>query len=154
MGKKKKHTIKTQIVANAKTKDILAIAQSCGSKHDFELFKENFNGCLKDILFLADKGYQGILELHLNSKTPIKRKKNQKLSKEEKVCNRDLSRQRIFIEHVNAWIKCFKILKYPYRNKWKRHGLRVSLICGIYNHEKSTTKIIQPDISTHNQGGN
>ena len=66
-------------------------------KHDFELFKENFTGCLKGILFLADKGYQGILELHLNSKTPIKRSKNQKLSKEEKSCNRDLSKQRIFI---------------------------------------------------------
>jgi len=108
----------------------------------------------KGILFLADKGYQGILELHLNSKTPIKRSKNQKLSKEEKSCNRDLSKQRIFIEHIAAWIKRFKILKYPYRNKRKRHGLRVSLICGIYNYEKSTTKTIQPNTSTHKQGGN
>jgi IS5 family transposase len=81
---------------------VVAIAQSCGSKHDFELFKEKFNGCLKGILFLADKGYRGILELHLNSKTPIKRKKNQKLTKEERAYNHDLSKQRIFVEHVNA----------------------------------------------------
>ncbi|MDR2699711.1 MAG: hypothetical protein LBC12_02700, partial [Nitrososphaerota archaeon] len=37
----------------------------------------------------------------------------------EKVCNCDLTEQRIFIEHIVAWIKCFKILKYPYRNKRK-----------------------------------
>ncbi|MDR2699708.1 MAG: hypothetical protein LBC12_02685 [Nitrososphaerota archaeon] len=65
-----------------------------------------------------------------------------------------MSRQRIFIEHVNAWIKRFKILKYMYRNKRKRYGLRVSLICGIYNFEKSAMKIIQLNVSTHNQGGN
>ncbi|MDR2700639.1 MAG: transposase [Nitrososphaerota archaeon] len=123
--------MKTQIIANAQTKDVIAIAQSYGSKHDFELFKENFDGCLKGVLFLADRGYRGILELYLNSKTPVKCKNNQKLSKKEKACNRDLSMQRIFIEHVNAWIKRFKILKYTYRNKRKRHGLRVSLICGI-----------------------
>jgi hypothetical protein len=133
---------------------VLAIAQSCGSKHDFEFFKENFNGCLKGILFLADKGYQGILELHLNSKTPIKRKKNQKLNKEERAYNHDLSKQRIFVEHVNAWIKRFKILKYPYRNKRKRHGLRVSLICGIYNYEKNIARITHLNRLTHNQEGN
>jgi hypothetical protein len=66
-GKKKKHTIKTQIIANVQTKVVLAIAQSCGSRRDFEFFKENFDGCLKGVLFLADRGYRGILELYLNS---------------------------------------------------------------------------------------
>jgi hypothetical protein len=40
-----------------------------------------------------------------------------------------------------------------HRNKRKRHGLRVSLICGTYNFEKSITKIIPQNMSTHNQGG-
>jgi len=82
-----------------------------------------------------DSGYQGVLELHSNAKTPIKRKKNSNLSKEEKAYNHSLSKERIFIEHINCWIKRFKILKYVYRNRRKRHGLRVALICGIYNFE-------------------
>lgn len=41
----------------------------------------------------------------------------------------------IYIEHINAHIKKFKILSTRYRNKRKKHGLRMSLICGIYNYE-------------------
>ena len=39
------------------------------------------------------------------------------------------------IEHVNPWIKRFKILQYRYRNRCNRHGLRVILICGLHNFE-------------------
>jgi hypothetical protein len=82
---------------------------------------------------LADSGFQGILEFHSNSETPIKSSKNHKLTKEDKIYNYNLSKRRIFIEHINSWIKRFKILSYKYRNKRLRHGLRVSLICRIYN---------------------
>jgi hypothetical protein len=38
------------------------------------------------VLFLVDKGCQSILALYLNSEISIKCKRNQKLSKEEKIC--------------------------------------------------------------------
>ncbi|MDR2360932.1 MAG: IS5/IS1182 family transposase, partial [Oscillospiraceae bacterium] len=38
-------------------------------------------------------------------------------------------------EHVNRRIKRFKILQMRYRNKQRKHLLRLSLICGIYNCE-------------------
>ena len=82
-----------------------------------------------------DSGYQGVVKLHNNSITPKKRRKNQKFSKIEKEFNHNLSSERIYIEHINCWIKRFKILSYPYRNRRKRHGLRMNLICGIYNFE-------------------
>jgi len=59
------------------------------------------------------------------------------LTKEEKEKNRAISKERIYIEHVNGHIKRFKILSTRYRNKRKKHGLRMSLICGIYNYELS-----------------
>ena len=121
--------------ADAVTKRILAIAQHFGSVHDFELFKQNFRGASDKIKFLADSGFQGILKFHLNSLTPNKSSKHHRLTDEEKDFNRKLSSQRIFIEHINGWIKRFKILSYRYRNKRLRHGLRVALICGIYNME-------------------
>jgi len=99
------------------------------------LFKESFHGARDKIQFLADSGFQGILKFHINSLTPIKSSKNHKLTMDEKKFNHELSKQRIFIEHINAWIKRFKILSYRYRNKRLRHGLRVALICGIYNAE-------------------
>ena len=114
---------------------ILAVAQHFGSTHDFELFKQAFRGASDKIQFLADSGFQGILKFHANSLTPHKRSKHHPLNSEEKHFNHKLSSQRIFIEHINARIKRFKILAYRYRNKRLRHGIRMALICGIYNLE-------------------
>ena len=84
---------------------------------------------------LADKGYQGIVKIHENSATPIKKPKGGKLTKEQKRYNRELNRLRVAVEHVNRQLKIFKILSYPYRNRHKRFGLRSNLIAGIYNYE-------------------
>ena len=63
----------------------------------------------------------------------LKASKNHKLTYEEKCFNRSLAKRRIFIEHINRYIKRFKILSSRYRNKRRRLALRTSLICGIYN---------------------
>jgi hypothetical protein len=104
-----------------------------GKTHGFKLFKDEFIGVDELIQILADSGYQGIIDFHANSKTPIKKKKNQELSAEEKAYNRELSKLRIFIENVNRRIKRFKIMSDRYRNKRKRHGLRMTIICGLHN---------------------
>lgn len=95
-----------------------------GKTHDFKLFKDAFIGIDELILLLADSGYQGIIEFHKNSKIPVKKRKNQKLTAVEKAYNHELSKMRILIENVNRRIKRFKILSDRYRNKRKRHGLR------------------------------
>jgi hypothetical protein len=84
-------------------------------------------------LLLADSGYQGILEFHANSKTPIKKKKNHELTPEEKAYNRNLSRLRIVIENINRRIKRFKIMSDRYRNKRIRHVIRMTILCGLHN---------------------
>jgi len=83
----------------------------------------------------ADSGYQGILKFHNNSLTPIKKSKNNPLSDEDKLFNRNLSSERIFIENINAKIKVFRCLSSRYRNRRNRHLLRMSLVCGIINFE-------------------
>ena len=91
------------------------------------------NHILDSIKAQADSGYQGLSALHKNSETPKKKPKGGKLTDIEKKENQRISRERIPIENINAKIKVFKIMKYPYRNRRKRHGLRLSLICGIIN---------------------
>jgi len=83
----------------------------------------------------GDSGYQGILKLHKNSKTPKKKPKGGELTADEKAGNRRISRERILIENINAKIKVFKITANRYRNRRKRYDLRMSLICGIINAE-------------------
>jgi hypothetical protein len=134
-GKQKKHTLKTQVIADQKTAKIICLEHGKGKIHDFRLFKTSgvkFSGILKVI---ADKGYQGITKIHEFSETPIKKKKGKKLTKQEKQYNRQLNRLRIVVEHINRRLKIFKILSYPYRNRHRRFGLRANLIAGLYNYE-------------------
>jgi hypothetical protein len=107
--------------------------QARGKTHDFKLFKDGFVEIDELIQILADSAYQGILELHVNSKTPVKKKKNKELTDGEKRFNHELSKLRIVIENVNRRIKRFKIMCVRYRNKRKRHGLRMAILCGLHN---------------------
>lgn len=84
---------------------------------------------------MADKGYQGIQEIHSNSRIPYKKKQKQKLNKKQKKFNRTLAKERIIIEHIHRSLKIFRILSSRYRNRRRRFSLRFNLIAGIYNYE-------------------
>ena len=129
--------MKTLIFVNKENLAIIAIAQCKGKTHDFKLYKDEFGYAVAQwIKLMGDSGFQGILDFHKNSETPKKKSKKHPLTKEEKANNKRISQERIFIENVNACLKVFKILAYRYRNRRKRFGLRMSLICGLYNFER------------------
>ena len=81
----------------------------------------------------------GIDKICPNATIPNKKTKLNPLSKEQKQANRNLSKKRIIIENINAKIKVFKIVKHAYRNRRKRFGLRMNLICAIVNIDSSTS---------------
>ena len=134
-GKKKMHTVKTQIEIGMQSLLIYSIEFAKGAVHDFKLFKDSDFDYSKDIFLMADMGYIGIQKVHQNSITPIKSSKLHKLSKDEKWYNGEVSKLRIAIEHVNAFLKKFKILSTRFRNRRKNFKLYMSLICSIYNFE-------------------
>jgi hypothetical protein len=124
------------VIIERKTKKIIDVRQAKGSEHDFKVYKDTIGKSVhKSIHIDADLGYLGIEKLHPNSRIPIKSSKNHKLTKREKAFNKRLARDRVVIEHVNAKIKTFKSMSYPYRNHCRRHLLRMSLICSIINFE-------------------
>ena len=125
------------MIVNRETKIIIDVQQAKGSVHDFKLYKDTIGKNVDEsILIQTDLGYLGIEQFHKNSLIPIKESKNHKLNKLEKAYNKKLARLRVVIEHINAKIKTFKIMAYPYRNRRARHLLRMSLICGIINFER------------------
>ena len=87
------------------------------------------------VLCLADAGYQGLANLHANSQTPQKKSKHHPLTVEQKTANRELARQRIYVEHVIGKVKVFRILSERHRNRRKRFGLHFNLIASLYNLE-------------------
>jgi len=73
-GQQKYHTIKSQVLANTKSTEIICTAFSKGKTHDFSLFKKSKIGMNEEVELLGDKGYQGIKNIHTNSRTPLKKK--------------------------------------------------------------------------------
>jgi hypothetical protein len=109
-GKKKRHTLKAQVVVDQTTGQILCTAFGKGRVHDFRLFKQHRIPMLPVQLSLADKGYQGIVRLHSSSCTPTKKPRKTKLDKYERQHNRLLAQLRVVAEHVNRRLKIFRIL--------------------------------------------
>ena len=114
---------------------IYSIRFAKGSTHDFKLFKYSKADYSKNTTMFLDKGYIGIEKIHSSSIIPIKASKNHKLTDDEKWYNNEISKIRIAIEHVNAFIKKFKIVSTRFRNRRKNFKLYMTLICGIYNFE-------------------
>jgi hypothetical protein len=150
-GKKKKHTIKTQIVINKKTKKIICTNFTNGKTHDFKLFKDSNLPFQEKQTILVDSGYTGIIKYfkeqnnnlnnqnnlsNLNILIPKKKTKNNPLTEQDKINNHEISKQRIVVENVIGEIKVFRILSDKYRCRRKRFGLRFNLVCGIRNYER------------------
>ena len=133
-GKKKRHTLKSQVVIETQSLKIICTAHGAGKEHDFNLFKRSKVKPIESIEVLADKGYQGIRKIHGSSYTPIKKSKKLTLTPSEKEYNRQLAKQRIYVEHVIRSLKIFRILAQPYRNRRRRFGLRFNLISSLYNY--------------------
>lgn len=136
-SKKRKHTFKLQAIIHYKTHKTLSLDAnpvqcmiSSYSKPDLQQIR-----CGSSIL--ADKGYQGIYAVYLNSLLPLKVRKNCKLDHELKIYNQETNKRRIGLEHVFGCLKTFKIPAERYRNRGKRLGLRFNLIAGMYNLELS-----------------
>ncbi len=55
-GKKKRHTLKTQLLVNLRTGEIIALAFSNGKKHDFQLFKDSCTHVKAETVLEADAG--------------------------------------------------------------------------------------------------
>ena len=124
------------MLVNLKNGEIICLAFANGKKHDFRLFQDSRVRVRPEILLEADTGYQGLAQLHTRSLLPKKRSKNHPLTKQQRKENREISRERIFVEHAIRFIKRFRILSERYRNRRKRFALRFSLIAGICNFDR------------------
>jgi hypothetical protein len=131
-GKKKQHTIKTEIRISTKGEIKHVSKPRPGSMHDFALFKTE-PPIPPDTNILADSGYQGLNKIHKKTAIPFKKPKNGKLSKEQKVYNKELSKIRVKVENVLGKIKIFKIIGNRYRNKGKGYGIKFNIIAGLVN---------------------
>ena len=110
-GKKKKHTVKTQITVNQNGFIVHKTAHVRGSTHDYALYKHSHPDLPDNVRLGLDLGYKGIKTDYpkLNCVLPFKRKnpgrgkrgmKGPELSPEQKAFNKELSKERVVVEHT------------------------------------------------------
>ena len=125
-GKKKRHTLKTQITAAEK----LVLHASCavpGSVNDLVLLR--FTGVPYQLCGRTarlDKGYEGVEAEYPDAKIekPVKAQRNHPLTLFGKAYNRMQSRLRIAVEHVFARLEQFRILAGLYRGRRARYDTK------------------------------
>jgi len=135
-GKKKHHTVKNQLFVHPQTKKILAISTTVeGKRHDKKLFLDdpNYTCIPPNAKGKGDKAYIGINHPFLTWTIPKKKPKGKELTDEEKERNRQISSERIYVEHPNAYMKHFNILSHKFRSRPERADISFRTIAAIYN---------------------
>lgn len=127
--------MKTQVIVNKATAEIICIYTGEGKMHDFRVFKESNSHIASAVCATVDSGYQGLQKIHANTELPKKKTKKNPLTSEDKKKNSELASKRALNENVIGVVKRFRIVAEKYRNRRKRFSLRFSLIAGIYNFE-------------------
>jgi transposase len=136
-GKRKAHTIKTQITVNERGRIRDVRDPIPGSTHDLTLFRESgMRAELPEgLTVMADTGYRGLqndLPEH-SVALPYRPKSKQTLTPEEKLHNQIISQLRIVVENTLCELKRFQALVARFRHSLERHGEVTKAIVGIVN---------------------
>ena len=131
-GKKKRHTIKTELRITGAGKIKGISNPRPGKCHDFEIHKDS-DPLPPQSRVYVDSGYQGLDKRHKQTELPYKKPKGGRLSASEKEYNRGLSSFRVRVENKIRELKIFQILSQTYRNFRKGYGLKLNIIAGIVN---------------------
>jgi DDE superfamily endonuclease len=145
-GKKKAHTIKTQVVVNPRGQ-IEAVSDSVpGSTHDLTLLVGSgvLEGLGEEEGAMADKGYVG-LDKHCPGVPlvmPHKKPRGGELSEQQRAHNREVSRHRIVVEHTMAQLNRFTVLRQVFRGKKReRHSRVARVVAKVVNRRLAVTPL-------------
>lgn len=131
-GKKKRHTIKNEIIATEKGRIVSVSKSAPGTVHDITIRRRG-PPLPKGSRVYADSGYQGYQDDHLDLDIPYKSSKKHPLTEDEKEYNRALSAFRVRAEHAIRRIKTFRIFADRYRYPRASHSDKFALAAGIAN---------------------
>jgi hypothetical protein len=139
-GKKKRHTIKNQVVTARRTKPpgpgkkpqrlrIAAVSESFpGSVHDKKVYDRARVVAPPDVRRTGDTAYLGT-----SLETPARKPRGGELTAGQRARNRVVSRRRIVAEHGIGKMKIWRIASERYRNPTRRHTQIMKNVAGLHN---------------------
>lgn len=137
-GKKRLHTVKSQIVVESESGWIRDIAASVkGRVSDIKLLDQS--GVLAHLPartgLMGDAAYQGIAKLHPLGRSPYKKPIRGELSAEQVAYNHAFSQRRIIVETVINRLRCYQSLTQMDRQHRQGHTARVCAVAGLVNRQ-------------------
>jgi hypothetical protein len=128
-GKKKRHTMKTQVMTDQKGRILNIDSGHRGPKADVKIWNETE---LPEELWekprLGDKAYVGA---EMPIRTPTKKPKGGELTKEQKAANKQIAQERIYVEHSIRRVKSYRILRDEYRLAAGLFAMTASAVVGL-----------------------
>jgi len=143
-GKKKAHTIKSQVAVDEDTAEIVDIPESePGPTADITLLEESelLDNLPEGVGGMGDSGYQGIAKLHKHGFSPRKKPRGKDRPREDIAYNTAFSRRRIVVENTNNRIRRYQSLTQTDRNHRQNHTQRVRAVAGLVNRQIRTRLI-------------
>jgi len=152
-GKKKKHTVKTQITVNKDGFIVHKTRHARGRTHDYALFKHSHPHLPDNVSLGLDLGYDGVKKDYpeLKCEVPFKRRspgrgkrgvKAKELTPDQKSFNKKLSKERVVVEHMFSRAKKFRIWAEEFRNRLKHYDIMTDIVCGLVNFRIAGTTAI------------
>lgn len=137
-GKKKMHTLKSQVSVDQDTGAIVDVSESVpGPLADVKLVKQS--GVLErlpeGVGAIGDCGYQGIHDLHPLAYSPRKKPRGKQRPPEDVAYNTAFSRRRIIVENTLLRARRYQCITQPDRDHRRHHAARVRAIAGLVNHQ-------------------
>jgi len=140
-GKKKTHTIKSQVAVDEETGEIVDIPDSVpGPKADIKLLDQSqlLDKLPDGVGGMGDCGYQGIDKLHPKGYSPRKKPPGKDRPPQDVAYNTAFSRRRIVVENTNNRLRRYQSLTQTDRYHRQKHTSRVRAVAGLVNRQIRT----------------
>jgi hypothetical protein len=135
-GKKKAHTLKSQVAVDEETGRIVDVSDSVpGRWADIKLLKRSrlMKRLPAGVGGIGDLGYTGIRDVHPSGACPRRKPRGKPRPPEDVRYNRAFSRRRIVVEHAIGRLRRFRAVAHVNRHRRHGHAVRVRAIAGLVN---------------------
>jgi hypothetical protein len=133
-GKKKRHSVKNNVITERGGKVVFVSDTYCGSVHDKAICDGEAYQFPAGSTLWQDTGFQGFAPPGVRLRQPKKKPRNQPLSAADKQGNQEISSERVEVEHQIGGIKRCNIVMHQFRNRTDHFVDDVmETACGLHN---------------------